>query len=53
MNTVSKIALGVALAGVVSGFIGSTKLIVGGLVVAVVAWAIGRYISPWFTVHPQ
>jgi len=49
MSTVSKVALGVALAGLASGFIGSTKLVIGGLLVAAGSYAWSRWVTPLFS----
>lgn len=46
INTLSKIALGVALAGLASLFIGPWKLVIGGLVVAVASYTWSEYVAP-------
>jgi len=46
MNSISKIALGVALGGLVAAFVGPAKLVIGGVLVAAGSYAWSRWVAP-------
>lgn len=46
MNSISKIALGVALGGLAAAYFGPVKLVIAGLLVAGASYAYSRWVAP-------
>jgi len=46
MNRFEFTALGVAAGAAVAGFLGTWKLVIAGVIVAVVSWTWRRYVAP-------